>query len=35
MNTNKNLTKDGKFQKDKKILNLVGSDDSKTTHNDL
>ena len=35
MNTNKNLTTDGKFQKDKKILNLVGSDDSKTTHNDL
>ena len=35
MNTNKNLTKDGKFQKDKKILNLVGSDDSKTTHNNL
>jgi len=35
MNTNKNLTKDGKFQKDKKILNLVGSDDSKNTHNNL
>ena len=35
MNTNQNLTKDGKFQKDKKILNLVGSDDSETTHNDL
>ena len=35
MNTNKNSTKNEVLQEDKKILNLVESDEIKTTHSDL
>jgi len=35
MNTNKNLTKNEALQEDKKILNLVESDEIETTHSDL
>ena len=35
MNTNKNSTKNEALQKDKKILNLVESDEIETTHSDL
>ena len=35
MNTNKNSTKNEALQEDKKILNLVESDEIKTTHSDL
>ena len=35
MNTNKNSTKNEALQEDKKILNLVESDEIETTHNDL
>ena len=35
MNTNKNSTKDEKLQDDKKVLNLVGSNEVETNHSDL
>ena len=35
MNTNKNSTKDEKLQDDKKVLNLVGSNELETNHSDL
>ena len=35
MNTNKNSTKNEALQEDKKILNLVESDEIETTHSDL
>jgi len=34
MNTNKNSTKNEALQEDKKILNLVESDEIETTHSD-